>query len=230
MRSYWALMYSTVFSSPAEPGARPSNSSEARVVTRVRRSSASISGLKACSAAGAASGAATSAGAAGSRLHAASSRLPAQARIRGERIRWAPGKAEPPILRRPAAAARAGSPGHASSRRLRRKTDRRRRPLPRKVGGRASVLRRPRRAVGGGGRAGDLAHPRGVVHVQVDLALEHQLALDHRAGADHDPGLALVDLYREPVGRGLLDPDSAGHVRADADGDVAADRRDAAGQ
>src|SRR5690554_3613680 len=100
MRSYWALMYSTVFSSPAEPGARPSNSSEARVVTRVRRSSASIPGLKTWSAAGAASGAAAStAGAAGSRLHAASSRLAAQASVRVERILWTPGKAVRPILR-----------------------------------------------------------------------------------------------------------------------------------
>src|SRR5690606_5218905 len=62
------------------------------------------------------------------------------------------------------------------------------------------------------------------------LALELQLALDHGAGADDDLRLALADLHRKPVRRGLVDPDPAGHVRADPDGDIAAYRLDAAGQ
>src|SRR5690606_18353072 len=213
MRSYWALMYSTVFSSPAEPGARPSNSSEARVETRVRRSSASISGLKTWSAVGAASGAAASpAGAAGSRLQADSSRLPAQARIRVERILWTPGKAVRPILR---------GCGNRGERRLSREVL----AVEHIDGGKStptpaapSVRGRSGRAVGHGRGAGHLADACGLVHVQRDLAVELQLALDHGARADHDLRLALVDLHRKPVRRGLVDPAPAGHVRPDPTG------------
>src|SRR5690606_4053142 len=229
MRSYWALMYSTVFSSPAEPGARPSNSSEARVVIRVRRSSASIPGLKTWSAAGAASGAAAStAGAAGSRLHAASSRLAAQARVRVERILWTPGKAVRPILRG------CGNRGLETGVRVDFPLDG---SAGKDLSGKStltpaapSVRRRSGRAVGHGRGAGHPADARGVVHVEGDLALELQLALDHGAGADDDLRPALADLHRQPVRRGLVDPDPAGHVRTDPDGDIAAHRLDAAGQ
>src|SRR5690606_35963644 len=92
-----------------------------------------------------------------------------------------------------------------------------------------SVLGGARAAVGHRGGAGDRAGAGALVHVQVDLAVEAQRALDHRAGTDDDPRPAL-DLYRKPVRARPVHGDAAAHVPAHADGAVAADGGDAAGQ
>src|SRR3546814_5488215 len=69
------------------------------------------------------------------------------------------------------------------------------------------------------------------VHVQRDLALEHQVAFHHRIGSDHDARLAVAaELDRQPGRVLLVDLQPAAYVRVDADGDVAVDGLDAAAQ
>src|SRR5690606_39943438 len=68
-----------------------------------------------------------------------------------------------------------------------------------------------------------------VVHVQRDLAFELQGAIDHDARSDDDPLAAGADADRHPVGAGLVDVQASAHVRAGADGHVAAAGADVAG-
>src|SRR5690606_22632862 len=205
MRCICARMYSTVRSSPAEPGPRPSNSSEARVRTRSAKSAPVIAGSNAWSEAGAGTGATASGLAAASsscRPQPASRSAPTATPIRGLRNIGTPrGQRKPD--------SRASVPG-LPARRAR------------------SVLRRgvgvEHHRVGAGDRTGAGT----AAHVQAHLALELQRALDHRARADHHPRLAL-GRGLEPAAA-ALDAEAAGHHRADADGDVAVDRLDVAAQ
>src|SRR3546814_18162369 len=67
------------------------------------------------------------------------------------------------------------------------------------------------------------------VHVQRDLALEHQVAFHHRIGPDHDARLAIAaELDRQPGRVLLVDLQPAAYVRFDAAGDVAVDGLDVA--
>src|SRR3546814_11408209 len=69
------------------------------------------------------------------------------------------------------------------------------------------------------------------VHVQRDLALEHQVAFHHRIGPDHDARLAIAaELDRQPGRVLLVDLQPAAYVRVDADGDVAVAGLDVAAQ
>src|SRR5690606_27478312 len=81
--------------------------------------------------------------------------------------------------------------------------------------------------VGLGGGAADAADARAGVHVQHDVALEHQRAVDHGVGADDDARRALL-LPVEGHATGLLHADAALDVRVGAYGDVAGDRLDVA--
>src|SRR3569623_1044893 len=67
------------------------------------------------------------------------------------------------------------------------------------------------------------------MHVQLDLALEHQRAVDDGVGPDDDPRRRVpAETDRDPAGARLFDLDAALDVRTDADGDVAVDGVDAA--
>src|SRR5690606_23588916 len=91
-------------------------------------------------------------------------------------------------------------------------------------------VRRACAAVGRRRGAADRAGARGLVHVQGHVPFELQFAFYHRIRTEDEPRLALGDLDRDLVRARLGDGDAAGHVRSDAGGDVAADRRDAAGE
>src|SRR3546814_9568639 len=96
---------------------------------------------------------------------------------------------------------------------------------------RPSVARRARSVERDRRGAGDVADAGAGVHVQRDLALEHQVAFHHRIGSDHDPRLAIAaELDRQPGRVLLVDLQPAAYVRVDADGDVAVDGLDAAAQ
>src|SRR3569623_688054 len=69
------------------------------------------------------------------------------------------------------------------------------------------------------------------MHVQLDLALEHQRAVDDGVGPDDDPRRRVpAETDRDPAGARLFDLDAALDVRTDADGDVAVDGVDDAVQ
>src|SRR5690606_6893623 len=92
---------------------------------------------------------------------------------------------------------------------------------------RRSIPRRRRAFVTDRGGAADAADAGAGVHVEPDLAFEHQRAVDHRVRADHDPRhLPLAEADAEAVR--LLHPQAAPDARAGADGDVAGHRLDAA--
>src|SRR5688572_27488923 len=78
-----------------------------------------------------------------------------------------------------------------------------------------------------GGGAGDRAGLGAAVHIEGDLALEHQRAFDHGVRSDHYARVAIVHREQLPVGLGVAN--AALHVRVGADGDVAVDCFDAAG-
>src|SRR5690606_10209522 len=158
MRSNCALMYSTVFSPPGEPGARPSNSSDDSVFTISAKSSLLSSGLKLWPASAAASWAGVSPGVAGalagSPLHAASAVATARLSTRWVgRILSGPAWMEAPIL---------------CARR-----DRRARSV--------LVARRGRRGIAPRLGAGDRTDACALVHVQHHVAFEHQRAIHGRA-------------------------------------------------
>src|SRR5690606_31528526 len=212
MRSNCALMYSTVFSPPVVPGPRPSNSSEDSVFTNSAKSPASMSSLNVCAAAsgvaspaGVAAALASSLAGVGARSHADSA---APASRQNRRCRA--------CIRRVLCGG--SSRFYAPAQRLAGV-----RAAARSVAWRARGVERDRRG------AGDLADACAGMHVKRDFALEHQVAVDHRVGADHDARLAVAaEADRHPVRRRLVDLEPAAHVRVDADGDVAADRLDAA--
>src|SRR3546814_3496796 len=85
---------------------------------------------------------------------------------------------------------------------------------------RPSVARRARGVERDRRGAGDLADAGAGVHVQRDLALEHQVAFHHRIGSDHDARLAVAaELDRQPGRVLLVDLQPAAYVRVDADGE-----------
>src|SRR5690606_19482020 len=214
MRSNCDLMYSTVFSPPGVPGPRPSNASEDRVFTSSAKSPASMSSLNACVGD---AGRASPASLAGAVAVASPAAGPG---VRSQADSAAPASRQ---NRRCRACIRkvlcVGNPGFYA-------------PSPRLAGACAaprSVARRARRVERDRRGAGDLADACAGMHVKRDFALEHQVAVDHRVGADHDARLAVAaEADRHPVRRRLVDLEPAAHVRVDADGDVAADRLDAA--
>src|SRR5688572_11295048 len=152
-----ARRYSTVFSSPALPGARPSNASEASTFTCSAKSAALISGTNAWSetAAGVVAGAVTAGVSTGARLQAASATAPARLSSSLRDIRSSPGFAgtpdstQSPFYAQPAGEYRRGR----------------------------SVLRCALAVVAHRGGAGDRADPPTAMHVQLDLAFEHQRAI-----------------------------------------------------
>src|SRR3546814_1643666 len=94
---------------------------------------------------------------------------------------------------------------------------------------RPSVARRARGVERDRRGAGDVADAGAGVHVQRDLALEHQVAFHHRIGPDHDARLAIAaELDRQPGRVLLVDLQPAAYVRVDAAGAVAVDGLDVA--